>query len=162
MVNDTKLAYFAGLIDGEGCITYWLDTSMKYVKKNGTKNRSVRINVFVVNTNILIIRELQSIANALCIPYKLDIKTRECDTHRTCWRLSFDGSKRVKAILTILLPWLIGKREQALIALSVIEHRAKTRGGRHQDAGQVLPEEDQWLMSQLGQWRELNQRGVQV
>lgn len=161
-VSTDRLAWFAGLVDGEGCITYWIDDSGKYLRKDGTKNRSVRVSVNIVNTNILIIRELRAIADTLGIPYKVDIKVRESETHKTCWRVSFDGSKRATAILTAILPWLVGKKEQALIALSVLEHRAKTRGGRHQDAGQVLVEDDQWLMSQLGQWRELNQRGVQV
>ena len=100
-------AYLSGLIDGEGCIY------LNEEKRNGTIIRT-RIRLQITNTNKNLIDKCIEITGKGCIsvhqPKQSNWKTRYD------W-VVYDLSAR--EILNNCLPYLVSKREQAELALSV-------------------------------------------
>lgn len=154
MDTDTKVAWLAGIIDGEGCISFYWERG-KYRRQDGVHNPSLRFQVHVANTDERIINEVLAISQEHNIPCQLKTTPQSVSSHKVRMDAVWQGSKRAQAILRLVLPFLVGKKDRALLCLSVIEHRQSTRSRT-----QVEVHDDQWLNSQLGEWRRLNRRGV--
>ena len=155
-----RLAWLAGIIDGEGAITYWLDAH--YQRKDGKTNKSVRARVAIGNTNHSLIDEIMQIANEIGVSHHLIFQSRRSNPRsKPCWYVYFSGAKRVRGVLNSVLPFLISKRKQADLILAVLDHRSSTRRGRHKNAGQILLKDDAWLSGQLAELSSLNRRGVE-
>ena len=103
--SDTELAYFAGIIDGEGCI---------YVPKADAKYRSPQ--VVVSNTDLELLAWVQArfggyLAKASGRAPMNRERTKDCYTVR------WGGAQMIAVLLKPLLPYLVIKRGKAEAAI---------------------------------------------
>ena len=139
-MNKTDLAYFAGIIDGEGSIMLYRD-----------KQRRTFMRVMVGNTNEWLI-------NQLCFSFG-GVKNVTRQYHliwKPCWHWSIHGSKAVE-FLKLILPYLKLKRAQAEIAIRFQERKSKARkyGKSHPKSDEAYAlEEAELILS-----KSLNKRG---
>lgn len=163
-VTNTQLAWLAGIIDGEGCITAGIYPT-KVSRADGSQGYKLSYFVSVTNTNddiILAVNELFAALTTVKPVFHIhDSTARKKNplTQKTCYRVHVAGGKQVSRVLTAVLPYLVGKRKQAEVLLAVISHRERicAKAG-HRGAGTKV-EEDLWLRSQMAQMREFNHRG---
>lgn len=105
---DTKLAWLAGIIDGEGCITLF---SRTYVTKKGENRIIPSANVTITNSNFAMIREASEILKNLDIKYVIsDPKNKGRKAIR---RMSIRNHTSILSLLGLLRPFLIAKKDQA-------------------------------------------------
>src|SRR5260221_9513173 len=105
-LTDGELGWIAGIIDGEGCIDVGKRTPPTY--KGRTQWRCI---LRVVNTDPRIIFRLEELCGgAVQKPRLLRPGTRPAYE----WTL---GAQPAALLLTELLPFLVGKRDQAEIAI---------------------------------------------
>ena len=121
-VKKTDLAYIAGIVDGEGCITL-----ARATRKHPTSlcGYSIDTLVIVSNTNKWLLEYLKFAFGGSVRAQKLGENRKVC-YH---WRLS---SRQAEAFLELILPYLHLKRPQAELALKFQHERAR-RGelGKH-------------------------------
>ena len=115
-MTELDKAYIAGFVDGEGCM------GMYY------RQGHIRPSFSVSNTNEKVINRIQS-----CLGGSKHIYKRKKQHWRDCYNLSFAHNK-VEVILKKLLPYLVVKKKQAVIILSLAEidrqwlaHKGKKR-----------------------------------
>ena len=101
-IKETDLAWAAGFVDGEGCIT--ID------KQNSPKGITYRLCLSVCNTDIRSILKIHDIFDCGSLTPTIISSGRECLT----WKTSSADTKRV---LELLRPYLVIKGEQADAAL---------------------------------------------
>jgi hypothetical protein len=101
--TEAELAYFAGIIDGEGCIS--LCTSKKNV------NNRYGTQVFIGNTDERLIQWIHSRFGGT-----LGFRKRLKPNQKDLWTVNFSGVT-VEPILAAVLPYLVLKREQAALML---------------------------------------------
>jgi hypothetical protein len=150
VIAETDLAYLAGFIDGEGCIGIVTQRRSRHPDR---PNYVLRLTVS--NTNPLPLRKFQAAHGG---SLHLDMKQRGKDLWKPSgvWCLSDD---RCATLLAQLLPYLIVKREQALLA---IEFRTLMRNHKR------MPREKRFLPKQVWderaalklQMNNLNRRGI--
>ena len=104
-----KLAYLAGMFDGEGCI------SVTYYKKR----RSYCLSVSAANIKPAVLLDLQHIFGG-----SLSYCVSKQKNRRNSWRWQISGENSGN-FLTAIYPYLILKKEEARLAL---EFRTHLRG----------------------------------
>jgi len=135
-----KLAYVAGLFDGEGSI---------FIGKQKTdRNKSgllFRLHIEMCNTNELAVRRMQLYFGGSVYERYADL-----DTRRTLWSWQLRGQMALE-FLKVISPYLRIKKPQAELA---IEFQSRQRLGRYtQSHTNVLDEANQILMSQMNKGR---------
>lgn len=126
MTQKEKLIWAAGFIDGEGCI------GIRHYKSTPTQPKYNQIFIAVANTDphpLLIFKELFG-GNIK------EQKTRS-EKHRIAWKWQLTSKKAAK-VLTLVLPYLNSKQEQAKLAIE-FQNRRQTNMARKK-----LTEEE-WL-----------------
>jgi hypothetical protein len=112
-VTEIEKGWLAGIIDGEGCIHIDIDT------KGGSHPY-----ITVTNTNILIIEKVADIWKRLgvgCRVYRFQNKPpRAVKINAMVF-----GFKRLKPALTAIMPYLVGKKDEALLLYRFVESRLK-------------------------------------
>jgi hypothetical protein len=108
------LAYFAGIIDGEG----WIGLQKHIVPKNKCIAYSPHFRV--TNTDLNIIGRIQGILNLMGInPYlKQQVHVNGC---KTVYHLNLHKKDHLKTVYESTLPYLVGKKARAEIMLRYIE-----------------------------------------
>ena len=104
----TKLAYLAGLVDGEGSITLRLQP-----------NKQMRLRVTVYNTNEVLVD--WCLVNFDGSKYKVGRRKRP-DIHKQEWMWCKDG-ETAKDILQQIIPYLTIKQPKAKLAVEAWENR---------------------------------------
>jgi hypothetical protein len=145
-----KLAYLAGVIDGEGCI------GIRKTKRTGScKSTRYAAAVTVGNTSRLLIEQLVGAFGVGCVTYRYPTKTR-----RACylWSLSSRGARDV---LRAVQPYLVVKSEQASVLLEFIDNFDSFKGARPgKKGGQLVSPEELARRERLyQQLRALNRVG---
>lgn len=108
-MDNTIVGYTAGIIDGEGCITI---SFQKYsVKRNRSRHR---LTVDVANTNRVLLEWLQKNWGGHIYESKPQKIIHKIGYH---WKLQ--GINTIE-LLRAVLPYLILKKEQALLALAFL------------------------------------------
>jgi hypothetical protein len=103
---ETDKAWFAGIIDGEGCISIF--------KRGPDFTPSVKI----ANTNELLINKCKQVLEEAEIGYYIRYSDRgERSNSKPAWELIMESRPRVIATLNLILPYLVSKREQAKLVL---------------------------------------------
>ena len=133
------LAYAAGIVDGEGCITIlnkWDSRSKTYDK----------VQVDITNTN-----------EWICQWFKMQFggTVRMCKAHKSNWKPTFKWileADKATAFLKIVLPYLNIKKANAEIAISY--QVTRRIGGHYSQDEKILLEADRVRMKQL------NKKGV--
>ncbi len=133
-------AYMAGFIDGEGAVM------LRYFGK-----KYIALEVYVANTDIGVLRELQEIWGGSIV----QTKTQKV-SHKTCYRLHF-FSKVATELLREIAPFLKVKRGQVAIALEFRETINPHLGVSPLSSNIVLSREK--LKREM---QELNFRGVRI
>jgi len=153
-----RLAWLAGIIDGEGFMCAQ-SVASSHVKKDGTKGRQLIFTVGIGNTDYSMIREIVSISRDAGIECIVTMQKPKCATrHKMAWKVRWHGWGRVEAVLRPVLPYLINKKGRAELMLAMIAHRrttAVTLGKR----GKQGFSDDEWLATQLSELKFLNRRG---
>src|ERR1035438_1061932 len=110
MSDKAKYGYLAGIVDGEGTIT--ICRSEYVAKKTGNPTIGYSVKVQVKNTDVRLMKWLKSRFGG---EYYSDNSKRPSN-----WKDSyvwFHASESKQELLLAILPYLIVKREQALVAL---------------------------------------------
>ena len=110
MLSAAELAYFAGLVDGEGSI---------YLRKGERGNLQMRLQM--VNTNELLIDWVQIRFGGR--KYLVERVTRANHKPLYHWHLP---SQSAVEVLRSITPYLVAKRAQADLAIYAWEHREAT------------------------------------
>lgn len=118
-----KLAWLAGIIDGEGSISMH---HRKKSRKSGGKGyySGIDIQVAIANTNLPLMREVADICTEIIgAEIKVNELGRKTVNNLTAYKLSFSSRTRAYPVLKMLLPFLIAKKEQAEIIIGYFEGR---------------------------------------
>lgn len=134
MSNKAKFGYLAGIIDGEGCITIGAGR-----KETCTNYNSI---IMVTNTNKKIIDWLQQQFGGNY--YKIPASGNCKEAYR--WR--FLKQKEIEKLLLAILPYLIIKREQAIVLLEFVRMSKETASQKREELFQKM--------------KALNKRGISV
>jgi len=103
-LNSSELAYIAGIVDGEGCIT----RAGKHLRTS------------ICNTDRRLIDRLKELLGEGVTSY---LKRERSEKHKTGHVLVIGRAADNKRLLELLLPFLIVKREQANLAIKFYESR---------------------------------------
>lgn len=132
MSRETDLAWAAGIVDGEGCI------SLHTVKSQQGLCYVLRLTV--TNTSVLMLTRLQEIFGGGSI----HPKTRYSEKHRQGWYWQVCSKKAERAI-RLIEPYLVNKREEARVGLysrELMQQHGENRGNPN-------AEELAWLKTRL-------------
>ena len=105
MTNIAKLAWAAGIVDGEGCIVL-------YKAKTRTGNAWV-LRLTVTNTSKPMVMALQDIFGM----GNLIFSPRNNPRHKDIWRWEV-ATRKAEQALRLLLPYLVTKRREAELGLA--------------------------------------------
>jgi hypothetical protein len=153
MTDTEKLAWMAGIVDGEGCI---------YLAKSERKDRpsvTFKQSLGVSNCNLKILNEFQNRWGGVIYTY---IDKRPNYSNNSQWHCK---QSMIEPVLKELLPFLVGKTEQANLVLDYIEHKKnyiRQKGGteeRHGGSSPLSEEERNYRISMYEKCRELNKKG---
>lgn len=154
---DHRLAWLAGIIDGEGtiCLGYHRD-SRRYPKYAFASHL-----VAVSNTDEAMIVEIRAIADVLGIKQVLcQTFERRRPTHKPQWRITFKTRGAVHALLAAIFPYLVTKRPQAELMLRAISYRRALGQPRRGDNGYRAISADPNFAAMVSESRHLNHRGI--
>jgi hypothetical protein len=119
-IREVDLAYFAGIIDGEGTIT---------LERNGTRRAyngqmGFSPKVIIANTSQPLLQRVFSIIEAIGVnPH---IKTQLAGKYnrgKVMYWVTVAGLTKCAKVLRPLLPYLVAKQAQARVVLDFIERR---------------------------------------
>lgn len=139
-MKETDLAWAAGIIDGEGCVSLYPVTTRT--------GKSWVLRVCVSNTNPLICERLKEVFG------DGNVYGRQPKNKRHKHVFHYEAcSKKAERVLNAVLPYLVAKREQAKVGLA----SRKLIGVHGRNTKNPNVEELKWLKRQL---HDLNERGV--
>lgn len=144
MLSEVELAYIAGIVDGEGCISMYRQNTTYFPRLN------------VVNTN----RDL-----AEYLKKRLGGVIMERKRVKLCWKDSYEWQvQHQKAIDTVrmLLPYLLLKKEQALVFVALDIVRQIGRKDGHKFKGRFTPEAKGVFQMIIDRLHELNRKGKEL
>lgn len=147
MTSDVDLAWLAGFTDGEG--TFVLSVHIR----SGLVNPYVSIS----NTNRVAIERAKAIVSAIVGREIRYTPTNVKQGWRPCYRLTVNNHHEIGALCAALLPWLVGRREQAEVMLRYIRlvNRDKCEPGCRRKHRSLMTDEHHAL---VGEMRHLNRR----
>jgi hypothetical protein len=111
--------YVAGFVDGEGCISI----KTAGLEKTGT---SFDITVSQAKSNDAVLFEIQMFLEEHGIFTRIHTKARKNRNWDDCSYLTIRRVRDVYEFLVLCLPYLIVKREKALLVLREIEKKARS------------------------------------
>lgn len=127
-VQETKLAWLAGIIDGEGCLQIWWKTRT-HRSGNSTCTPSARITI--TNSSEAIVQECIKIFQDLGIKYYC--RDPKNSVIRKMVRLEILNYGSLKTILDAVTPYMIGKKDQAEALREFVEKASKRNGFSSQE-----------------------------
>lgn len=151
---DHRLAWLAGIIDGEG----WIHVGIT----NSRTGRFIAYRVRVSNTDPAMMNEIMSILDVIGVRYSHGaVKQRSVlPHHKPQTYIDIAGMTRVSAILEHLLPYLVTKRERALLTLRLIKHRRSHIGKHKGYSGHMRLADDPLAQTLITEVGRLNRRGL--
>ena len=143
-LRETERAWLAGIIDGEGSIHI-----TKTIERRNKSGFAFHPQLSITNTNVAILSNVKRIAasGSIC---------RSISSSHPAWKDKYSytaNSKTIRTILPEVLPYLIGKRKQALLLLKFLSLVKPSANSRFQRT-----EEMHRLYERL---RNLNRKGKQ-
>lgn len=135
-LENIKIAWLAGLVDGEGSIGAYISRTVQRVR-NGRIHKSFHVvyQFTVSNTNELIIQEAHDIVSLIlgkqtpitAIQVVAD-KRPERKNSRLGYCVNVKDHQSIIKLLSVLEPYLIGKKSQAKVMLQLLKtHRRNTQ-----------------------------------
>jgi intein/homing endonuclease len=118
LVDEKELAYLAGILDGEGCISISKSTWRG-------SHHSFAPRVRVANSNLNIINHIADTMRKLGIePYLSFCKRCEDNPKwKRVYELGLQNQTKCQKLLSVIKDYLVGKREQAYLVLEFAESR---------------------------------------
>jgi len=107
MPTEAQLAYVAGILDGEGSI------SLSKSKCNTITHLYRCPHVRIFNTDKRILDAVSSYVGGSERPHK-----DQYGDHKPCYRLEWNSKPKIAELLTMLLPYLVGKKERAIVMIN--------------------------------------------
>ncbi|MBS1795615.1 MAG: hypothetical protein JSS81_17295 [Acidobacteria bacterium] len=141
-VQETDLAWLAGIIDGEGCFSIFINNRID------ASNPSISASLTITNSNCLLLNRCMEILDSLEIKYYYHDPKNGRQQGRRVMRVKVKNYSSLKCLIELLLPYLVGKIDQAKITLE-FANLAKQRG-------KLKYEERAKLMNNI---KKLNQHG---
>ena len=140
-MNQTELAYTAGIVDGEGCLGI-------YLANNGENYKPTYYAIVtVVNTDKCLLQWLEKSYGGRVFQVR---HKEEGKNWKPIWRWEIRTSEALQ-FLTAIYPFLFIKKAQADVLISFLEMEG---GGRLSGGSRVIAEAQRILM------KSLNKRGV--
>ena len=120
--TQAELGWFAGLLEGEGCITLF-----KQPRKNGKFD--IITGIQITNTDINIIQKLSDILSKCGLSWFLRDKKLYSKNHSQCYYLECRQQGMLKKSLETFIPFMFGnKKSKALLVLDFLEKRNGKKG----------------------------------
>lgn len=113
MTTNAKAAYLAGFMDGEGSFSIVKTYQIKRLK-DGTKSKNIRyhLHIKITNTSLKVLEWISKNFGG-----QIGVKKNWPENWKQRYDLTITGNKNMESFILSLLPYLIIKREQALVAL---------------------------------------------
>ena len=141
-VRDTDLAWLAGIIDGEGCFSIFINN------RNDAMTPSISANLSITNSNGLLLNRCKEILDELQIKYLYNDPKNGHQRGRKVMRVRVKNYSSLRRLIELMLPFFVGKADQARIVLEFVS----LAGQR----GKLKYEERARLMEKI---KELNRHG---
>lgn len=122
-VTDTHIAWLAGIVDAEGSIGLY---------QNGNGTHYVRVTI--TNTDLLMKDAIEAILEACSIAVYIQSGTQARKKWKPRWQMVFAGHTKPRALLELVLPYLVTKRREAELALEFIVSREAKRYRNRKDS----------------------------
>ena len=111
-----KLAWLAGIWDGEGSITIF-----SHIEKNGCRKLCPTISLW--NTDIKMIAEVIKILDSFGIRLTIYAQYARKEKHSDCYKLLSRNMTKIQKFLEIITPYLISKKPQAELLKRFVDSR---------------------------------------
>ena len=106
-IPEVKVAYFAGIVDGEGSIII-------------PSKKNLRVGLFIANTHRGVLEWV--LENFPCGNLRL-VKRKKRRDHEVCYQVYIQGTRNVYQLLLGILPYLIIKKDRALHCIKFLENK---------------------------------------
>ena len=114
VVRDVDLAWLAGIIDGEGCF------SIYSVSRKDAETPSPSANLTITNSNRLLLNRCKEILDAHDIKYLYHDPKNGHQRGRKVMRIRVKNYSSMRKLIGLILPFLVGKAEQAAVMLEFV------------------------------------------
>ncbi|KKR33036.1 MAG: hypothetical protein UU37_C0003G0041 [Candidatus Gottesmanbacteria bacterium GW2011_GWA2_41_12] len=121
-MQSSQIAWLAGIIDGEGCFSIFRRTNKS---KNGNIIITPTASITITNSNLAIIEECRRILNTLGV--KFTLKNPRNSKSRLLERLDIRNYISILHLIDTSLPYIIGKKEQAILMREFVDKALKRR-----------------------------------
>ena len=119
----TRYAWLAGIIDGEGCLSIW----RRNVRSgSGVKIVSTQAGISITNSNAALLNECRELLDALGV--KHSYITPKNAAKRPMRRIFVRNHASLLILLDAIDPYLIGKRDQAALLREFVTRAAARKG----------------------------------
>jgi len=142
-VQNVDLAWFAGIIDGEGCFCIFTNH-----RGNGAILPSISANLTITNSNCLLLNRCREILDALGIKYLYQDPKNGHQRGRRVMRVKIQNYSSLRRLIELTLPYFVGKAEQAKLVLEFAS-LAGQKGKLHFDARTEMMNKNK-LLNQRG------------
>jgi hypothetical protein len=121
------LAWLGGVIDGEGTFT------LRYHNVKNNKRNNIRLHILpvfsITNTDYEIVDNIVRIFKENGIPFwQSENKNEGHNNWKPSREIQIQGVRRLNRVIPILLPYLVGKKEEAKIVYDFCKHRLELLG----------------------------------
>lgn len=114
----SRLGYLAGILDGEGSFSCY---ERHHKGKNNHWTAGIQKNVMIHNTNKAIVEECRDIITEITgEPARFKKENRLTKTGKEVWYVWISGGKQLRNLLPVIIPHLVGKRQQAELMLTIL------------------------------------------
>lgn len=113
-VQDVDLAWLAGIIDGEGCFTIYS------VSRIDAKMPSPSANITITNSNCLLLERCKEILDEINIKYLYHDPKNGHQQGRKVMRIRVKNYSSIQRLIELILPFLVGKADQARVMLEFV------------------------------------------
>lgn len=122
--TEAELGWFAGMLEGEGCLYF---TKQQYKKRNGKFD--IIVGAQITNTDISIINKLVEILDRCELSWFIRTKKVYSRNHSQCFYIECRNQGMLKKSLEIFTPYMFGeKKSKAELILKFLVKRNGKRG----------------------------------
>jgi hypothetical protein len=131
-VQDVDLAWLAGIIDGEGCFCIFSN------RRTDAENPSISANLTITNSNYLLLNRCKEILDALEIKYFYHDPKNGYQRGRRVMRIRIKNYSSLRRLIELMLPFFVGKADQARITLEFVSLAGQRGKLKYQDRAELM------------------------
>ena len=129
---DTRIAWLAGLVDGEGCL---------YARHSTKTQNSIEVRLELQTVSAAMVDSVAQIFDALNISYTREAPRMQPKSTRPAIRLRVSSKTSLHKLLTALLPYMVNKRPEAERLLVFLDAAVAVKHYRLQPADHLVAHE---------------------